>query len=75
MKHVALQTFAYRTETCPDCDSAHGGYDCETCEGACEIDSQCAECSVITALNPDGLCRECSGLVQVEVLKCGGIIL
>lgn len=61
--------FSYRTERCDQCDSAHGGYDCETCGGSCEIDSWCVECHTITALNDAELCERCAEDAQLTVCE------
>lgn len=71
-----MNEFRARTQPCGDCYEgkyeSRGRYGyiehvCETCDGLGEIDCACAECNVIRPLNDDGLCRDCSSLIELEV--------
>lgn len=68
-----LSTFSWRTDLCPDCDSATGSRGCETCEGSGEVTAACVGCFNCYPLNGDGECAGCAQLVEVEHLGPGRI--
>jgi hypothetical protein len=85
LQPLKVDTFAFRTERCPECGGSgmrsNGGdyyswreIECFDCGGEGEWTASCAECCGDKPLNGDGLCAECAGLVEVEYLKTGGIL-